>query len=1107
MPLIFALFQETAFFLFPAAFSGWFIFVAWLGVIGYLVYRWRGYGKLGGANQLILFIVLLVVTPLASIFIGVKLFPPNTILLPAVAIDPNGLPLMLFSALPWVLAAGFLGPLSAASLAFIAGLFIGLWGTHTLFTSLELATLAILMSAASQQQYRTYFFRALRHPLFAAISVILVYPFLFVLSSISLVDGPIAGELDYAITLLGSTTLAVAGPVLLAGLLVEFVKFGFPMAWGGKPPWSPSPSERSLEARFSYFLVPALILLLALFVAGDWVVAGNAAKKMLRDRMAAATEVASDGVPYFLDTGQNLILMIASQLDIVANEPSQLREVLSEGFRSVPFFTQLFIIDLQDDQLAAFPAGDFNDLYSPLVEKIGIDMASQGVPVQVYAIPSLDGINLAQISFLSAIFDDTGQAVGVLIGRTDFLSNPYTKSILTNLNSMSDLGGVGLLVDEDGKILYHSESELVFPEYSTHIGNDANFSDGSAPDGTRLLVYSRSTIGRSWGTVLMVPAQQAQQLALDIAAPLLIVIFLFVGISAVIIWFSLRVITSSIKSLTVEAERISQGQLDHALSEGGVDEAGRMRNAFEKMRLSLKARLDELNRLLVVSQSVASNLDIAEALQPIIESALSIGASSARIALSPDIVPESDAGEEIQSRYGVGEDADTFAYFDDQLLSLMKEQEKGIIILTNPARTSLLSFGSGAPRLGSLVAMALYNEQTYYGVLWVATNEPHTFTDEEVQFITTLRGQAAVASANASLFMTAELERERLSAILVSTPDPVLVTDQKDRLLLVNTEAWQALGLGIDANIGKPVEEVITQVELIDLLRLSVAAIDPVEVKLPGERIFMATASTIKVEGRNIGRVCVLKDITQFKELDALKSEFVSTVSHDLRSPLTLMRGYATMLEMVGDLNSQQSEYVRKIVVGVESISRLVNNLLDLGRIEAGVGLQLEMLPVRDVVEWVVESFQLQAQQKRITLRADMPDETPPLIEADPALLQQALHNLVENAVKYTPEGGKIWVRVKPRLKTLLFIVEDNGIGISPVDQPYLFDKFYRGTDRKAKKERGSGLGLAIVKSIVERHRGNMGLDSKLGVGSIFYIEIPFRHDVEGTTANSVEHK
>ncbi len=1096
MSPIFTLFQGTPSLVFPNDWVGWIGLVIWLGVMGVLLYHWRESGKTWERDQRRLFIALLVATPLVCGFIGVRVPPSETTSFLADKLDPGGLPLMVLSALPWVLAAGFLGPPAAAILAFLAGLILGLWGTHTIFTSFEMATLGILVSIASQQRYRTAWFKVLRHPLFAAISVSLVYPFLFMISSILLVDGPIVDKLDYAVNLMGMVTLAVVGPLFLAGVLVEIARFVFPTAWGGRPPWLPSPAERSMEARFSYYLIPALVLLAVFFVIGDWVIAGNAAQKMLEERMVSATEIASDEVPYFLDTGQNLVLQIASRLDLAGDPAVGLEEVLSESYQSVPFFRQLFVFDAQVNQIAAYPSGNFEDVYSSLEEQNGITLALEGLPVQVYAIPALDGSNSSQITFLAAVFDDEGGVGGVLIGRTDLISNPYTQSILTSLNSVSDIEGVGLLVDEDGNILYHSESKWAFSEYSPPIKGDAGILNGVSPDGTRMLVCSQPTVGRPWGVVLMVPARQAQQLALNIAAPPLVMIFSLIGVLAVMIRLSLRVITSSIKSLTGEAERISQGQLDHSLRRAGDDEVGRLRNSFEKMRLSLKARLDELNRLLLVSQGVASNLEIAKALQPIIESALTIGASSARIALASDILPGYGVDGKIPSRYGVGEDAEAFAYFDTQLLTLMKDQDKGRVVFSNPARTPLLSFGPDAPSLGSLVAVALYHERSYYGVLWVAYSQHHTFTGEEVQFITTLGGQAALATANARLFMTAEFERERLEAILSSTPDPVLVTDQRDRLLLVNAEAGRTLGLGDDA-VGKPIEEVIAQAELIDLLRLSGEAPELVEVEFPGERFFMASASTIRVDGLVIGRVCVLKDVTQFKELDALKSEFVSTVSHDLRSPLTLMRGYATMLEMVGDLNEQQTEYVRKIVVGVESISRLVNNLLDLGRIEAGVGLQLEMLPVRDLVEVVVESFQLQAQQKKIALRVDIPEDIPPLIEADQALLQQALLNLVENAIKYTSEGGKVWVRVKPRQSTILFSVEDTGIGISPVDQPRLFEKFYRGSDRRAQKQRGTGLGLTIVKSIIERHGGNMSLESQLGEGSTFFIEIPLRHEAE----------
>jgi signal transduction histidine kinase len=197
------------------------------------------------------------------------------------------------------------------------------------------------------------------------------------------------------------------------------------------------------------------------------------------------------------------------------------------------------------------------------------------------------------------------------------------------------------------------------------------------------------------------------------------------------------------------------------------------------------------------------------------------------------------------------------------------------------------------------------------------------------------------------------------------------------------------------------------------------------------------------------------------------------------------------MLQMVGDLNDQQTGHVRKIIAGVENMSRLVTNLLDLGRIEAGVGLQLEMLQVQDVIERVVGALQLQGAQKRIRLGVEIPAEPIPLIEADQALLQQALHNLVENAIKYTEAGGQVQLGVRVQKDELVFAISDTGIGISPADQRHMFEKFYRAGQKGTSRERGSGLGLAIVKSITERHGGRVWVASQLGKGSTFYLAVP----------------
>jgi len=212
---------------------------------------------------------------------------------------------------------------------------------------------------------------------------------------------------------------------------------------------------------------------------------------------------------------------------------------------------------------------------------------------------------------------------------------------------------------------------------------------------------------------------------------------------------------------------------------------------------------------------------------------------------------------------------------------------------------------------------------------------------------------------------------------------------------------------------------------------------------------------------------------------------------------LTLMRGYATMLEMAGDLNDQQKGYTKMIVQGVDNMAKLVNNLLDLGRIDFGVGLKVESIPVLDILERVTSALQLQAKQKHISLGVEIPKDMPHAIEADQALLHQGLYNLVENGLKYTPEGGEVTIHLLTTPTTLTFAIQDTGIGIPASDLPRLFEKFYRGTNREALTQRGTGLGLAIVKSIAERHGGKVWVESELGKGSTFYLQIPIAQPKE----------
>jgi signal transduction histidine kinase len=233
-----------------------------------------------------------------------------------------------------------------------------------------------------------------------------------------------------------------------------------------------------------------------------------------------------------------------------------------------------------------------------------------------------------------------------------------------------------------------------------------------------------------------------------------------------------------------------------------------------------------------------------------------------------------------------------------------------------------------------------------------------------------------------------------------------------------------------------------------------------------------------------------MRDITHFKELDELKSEFVATVSHDLRAPLTFMRGYATMLPMVGELGDKQREYVEKILRGVGQMSELIDDLLDLGRVEAGVGLERKPCHLGAILVEAVDGLRAQAASKGLDLRLE-PAEDVAIVAGDAALLRQAITNLVDNAIKYTPRGGTVTVGLSVRDRQAVICVADTGIGVAPDDQVRLFEKFYRVKRRDTVDIRGTGLGLAIVKSIVERHGGKVWVDSELGRGSTFYILLP----------------
>jgi signal transduction histidine kinase len=223
-----------------------------------------------------------------------------------------------------------------------------------------------------------------------------------------------------------------------------------------------------------------------------------------------------------------------------------------------------------------------------------------------------------------------------------------------------------------------------------------------------------------------------------------------------------------------------------------------------------------------------------------------------------------------------------------------------------------------------------------------------------------------------------------------------------------------------------------------------------------------------------------------------VKSEFIATASHDLKNPITSVLGYSEMLALVGPLNETQADFAGRIRRAAKQMHELVLDLLDLARVDLGVDLQREPCDVFALLTSVVEEFLPQAEAKGHTLTFRREGAAGALaVTADDSRLRQVARNLIGNAVKYTPSGGRVAVTAEARGNTVQVTVQDTGIGIPPADLPHIFDRFYRVQTDATRDIEGNGLGLAIVKAIVEQHGGQITVESTVGQGSRFVFTLP----------------
>jgi len=513
------------------------------------------------------------------------------------------------------------------------------------------------------------------------------------------------------------------------------------------------------------------------------------------------------------------------------------------------------------------------------------------------------------------------------------------------------------------------------------------------------------------------------------------------------------------------------------------EERDQLTRRFLDVNRQLQRQLQELNIIYTIGRSVTSLLDLNRVLNRVVDAGVYLADADEGMLL---LLDEEERELYLRAAKGMEEE------IARNLRVRVQDSVAGRVIETG--RPVFLSGDRAKVTTDYLTGALLYlplrvPDRGVIGVLGLINREREpSFSERDIFVLSAVADYAAIAIENARLFEAAEAERVKLETIIREAQDAIIVVDEKDTILMSNPAACSILGAAENDLLGQTTDVTIPYPVLHGLLaevRKTERATRS-EVPLEDGRVFNAQLTPV----HGIGRVLMMQDITHLKELDRIKSEFVTTVSHDLRTPLTTIQGYVELLPRAGPVTAQQEEFILRARHSVQTITDLLDRLLDVQRLEAGLEMEMAPCDLRQVIEESIEDIRPQVEKKGQELRWE-PSMPLPRVEGNRHRLRQVVDNLLNNAVNYTQQGGWIAVSATVDRGHVAVSVADNGIGIPPAQQSYIFEKFYRVESDETLDVVGAGLGLAIVKTVIEKHGGRVWVESRPGVGSTFSLILP----------------
>ncbi len=459
---------------------------------------------------------------------------------------------------------------------------------------------------------------------------------------------------------------------------------------------------------------------------------------------------------------------------------------------------------------------------------------------------------------------------------------------------------------------------------------------------------------------------------------------------------------------------------------------------------------------------------------------------------------------------------DRVPYDPSRFLAAYTVQRGEPLLLSTPEEVQqipLYTEPGGSGRMPeSLIAVPIPAQGKIVGAISVQSYEPHAYSQDDLETLVAVAQQAGIALENARLFQEVAHGREYLQTVLESVDYAILTTDPAGRIQHINQAARAIFGVRSLADaVGLPVEEIFhhqTTRDIAERIRRGESVSrQALQITLSDGRVMIAHISPVhNPQGERVGYVIAMADVTPLHHLSELKSQIIRMASHDLRNPLQLAGGFfQVLLEDLGPLKEEQADLARRVLHHLKSMEQLIDDLLELERIESLEEHRMEPVDLGQLAQQAIGEYRWRAETKGLRLWCDIAPDLPPVL-GDRRLLIQAISNLLDNAVKYTAEGGEISVRVWRERNEVLLTVKDTGVGIPPEDLPHIFKHFYRARQPGTEGIAGSGLGLSLVQGVIQEHRGRVWVESEgiPGKGSLFGFALPLAQPQEDTPPSCI---